>query len=176
LYPGRLVPLQPVDRLRRALARARAAGAPIRLLVLGDGELRPELEQLARDLGIAAAVSFLGYRDDVVPHLAAADLAVLSSANEGTPVALIEAAAAGRPLVGTDVGGVADVVAPGTGRLVASGDEEGLASAFAELATNPSMRLEMGARAREHVRARYGDARLLADVDRLYQRLLAGAS
>ena len=176
LYAGRLVPIKRVDVLLRAVARARAGGARVRLVVLGDGELRPELEALARELGIDAHVSFLGYRDDVVPHLAEADMAVLSSANEGTPVALIEAAAAGRPLVGTRVGGVADVVTPGTGVLVESGDVEGLGAALAELAADAALRLDIGSRAREHVRASYGSARLLADVDRLYRELLATRS
>jgi glycosyltransferase involved in cell wall biosynthesis len=173
LYTGRLVPIKRVDLLLRALARARAAGARIRLVVLGDGERRPALERLAQELGIAPAVAFLGYRDDVLPYLAEADLAVLSSANEGTPVALIEAAAAGRPLVGTSVGGVPDVVAPGAGLLADSGDEEGLAAALAELAGDSARRLEMGARAREHVRVRYGRERLLSDIDGLYGELLS---
>jgi glycosyltransferase involved in cell wall biosynthesis len=174
LYAGRLVPIKRVDLLLRALARARRSGAPIRLVVLGDGELRAGLERLAGELGIAAAVDFLGYREDVVPHLADADIAVLTSANEGTPVALIEAGAAGRPLVATRVGGVSDVVAPGTGRLAASGDEEGIAAALVELAADRALRLEMGARARARISHRYGADRLLADVDRLYQGLLSG--
>ena len=172
LYAGRLVPIKRVDLLLRALARARAGGARVRLVVLGDGPLRPELEQLARELGIDAAVTFLGYREDVLPHLAEAGLAVLSSANEGTPVALIEAGAAGLPAVGARVGGVADVVVPDAGLLVASGDEEGLAAALAELAADPDRRRAMGERARAHVRARYGAERLLSDVDRLYRELL----
>jgi glycosyltransferase involved in cell wall biosynthesis len=173
LYTGRLVPIKRVELLLRALARARAGGARLSLVVLGDGELRAGLERLAAQLGIAGAVSFLGYRDDVLDHLAAADMAVLSSANEGTPVALIEAAAAGRPLVGTRVGGVADVVGPGTGLLVESGDEEQLASALSRLAADRELRLAMGARAREHVRARYDSRRLLSDMDHLYTELLA---
>jgi glycosyltransferase involved in cell wall biosynthesis len=174
LYAGRLVPIKRVDLLLRALARARRAGVPIRLVVLGDGELRPGLERLAGELGIAGAVDFLGYREDVVPHLADADIAVLSSRTEGTPVALIEAAAAGRPLLATCVGGVGDVVAPGTGRLVASGAEEELAAGLVELAADRALRLEMGARARAHVSARYQAERLLDDVDRLYRELLRG--
>jgi glycosyltransferase involved in cell wall biosynthesis len=174
LYAGRLVPIKRVDVLLRALARARASGTPLRLVLLGDGTMRPELEALAHELGIAASVTFLGYREDVAPYLAEADMAVLSSANEGTPVALIEAAAAGRALVGTCVGGVPDVVADGTGRLVASGDEAGLADALSELARDRGLRLELGARAREHVRGRYAAERLVEDVDRLYGELLAG--
>jgi glycosyltransferase involved in cell wall biosynthesis len=173
LYAGRLVPIKRVDVLLRAVARARAAGAALRLVVLGDGELRPGLERLGRDLGIAAAVTFAGYREDVLPHLEGADMAVLSSANEGTPVALIEAAAGGRPLVATRVGGVPDVVAPGTGRLAENGDVEALAAALTELSADGQLRLELGARAREHVRSRYASERLLADVDRLYGELLS---
>lgn len=172
LYAGRLVPIKRVDLLIRALARARGTGAPVRLVILGDGELRSELEGLACSLGVDQHVTFLGYRHDVAAYLAASDIAVLSSANEGTPVALIEAAAAARPLVGTRVGGVADVVAPGTGRLVEAGDEEALAAALAELAVNPTLRLALGVRAREHVRRRYAADRLMDDMDRLYRELL----
>jgi glycosyltransferase involved in cell wall biosynthesis len=173
LYTGRLVPIKRVDVLLRALARARGAGARLRLVVLGDGELRPNLERLAGELGIAAHVSFAGYRPDVLPYLAEADLAVLSSANEGTPVALIEAAAAGRPAVSTRVGGVADVVTADSGRLVGAGDESALAAALVELAADLGLRRELGRRARAHVRSRYGAERLLADVDRLYRELLS---
>jgi glycosyltransferase involved in cell wall biosynthesis len=70
------------------------------------------------------------------------------------------------------VGGVADVVGPGTGLLVESGDEEQLASALSRLAADRELRLAMGARAREHVRARYDSRRLLSDMDHLYTELL----
>jgi glycosyltransferase involved in cell wall biosynthesis len=174
LYAGRLVPIKQVDVLLRGVARARESGAPLRLVILGDGELRPELERLARGLRIEGHVTFAGYRADVEPYLAGSDLAVLSSANEGTPVSLIEAAAAARPLVSTRVGGVADVVAEGTGRLVAAGDADALGAALAELAADAGTRLEMGRRAREHVRGRYSSERLIEDVDRLYRDLLDG--
>jgi glycosyltransferase involved in cell wall biosynthesis len=173
VYAGRLVPIKEVPLLLGALARARAAGAPLRLVVLGDGPLRAGLEQRARELGIDRAVTFLGNRADVVPYLAAADLAVLSSANEGTPVALIEAAAAARPAVATRVGGVADVVAAGTGRLVPAPDETAFAAALVELSAEPRLRRELGERARDHVRSRYAVDRLLTDVDDLYRGLLA---
>jgi glycosyltransferase involved in cell wall biosynthesis len=172
LYTGRLVAIKNLGMLLRAVAAARGAGARLRLVVLGDGELRPELENLAGELGMAGAVDFLGYRTDVLPYLAAADLAVLSSNNEGTPVALIEAAAAGRPVVGTDVGGVRDVIARGAGRIVARGDVAALAGVLAELAGDAALRRDLGAVAREHVRARYAGDRLLADVDALYCELI----
>ena len=144
----------------------------MRLLVVGDGELRPDLEALGRELGIADRVRFLGYRRDLTKIAAATDVAVLTSANEGTPVSLIEAAAAGSPAVATAVGGVADVVAPETGILVASGDSAAVADALVRLADDPGLRARMGAAASERALRRYSAARLIADIDALYGELL----
>jgi glycosyltransferase involved in cell wall biosynthesis len=171
-WVGRLVPIKRVDVLLRAVARARAQGAAVRLAIVGDGELRPELEALARELAIDGHVHFAGYRGDMVPVAAASDLAVLSSDNEGTPVSLIEAAAAATPAVSTDVGGVADVVTPETGLLTPPGDSDALGDAIATLAADDSLRASMGTRARAHVSARYSVERLLTDIDALYGELL----
>jgi glycosyltransferase involved in cell wall biosynthesis/SAM-dependent methyltransferase len=171
-YTGRLAPIKRADVMLGALARARAAGAPVRVAVVGDGVIRPQLEALAAELGCAEAVDFLGYRTDLPRILSAADAALLTSDNEGTPVALIEAAAAARPAVATDVGGVSDIVVEGTGLLAAAGDEAGLAEAMAKLAADPGLRRQMGARARTHVGERFAAERLLEDVDGLYSRLL----
>jgi L-malate glycosyltransferase len=173
LYSGRLVPIKRVGMLIRAVAGARRAGAPVRLVILGDGDLRPALEDLARGLGITRSVDFQGYREDVTPFVASGDIAVLSSANEGTPVALIEASAAGRPSVATRVGGVPDVVTDDTGILVDRDDLQGLTDALVRLAADAGLRRDLGRHAREHVRSAYSSLRLLADVDRLYGDLLA---
>jgi glycosyltransferase involved in cell wall biosynthesis len=172
-FVGRLAPIKRVDVLIRALARARELGAPVRLAVVGDGEPRPELEALASSLGCADAVRFLGYRRDLAAIVAGTDVAVLTSDNEGTPVALIEAAAGGRPMVATRAGGVPDVVAPGTGALAERGDHEGVARAVADLARDGARRRDMGARAREHVAARYRSEALIERMTALYERLLA---
>ena len=172
-FVGRLVPIKRVDVLLRAFADARRDGAPVRLAVVGDGELRPALEEQARALGIAEHVWFAGYRDDMVGLSAAADIAVLSSDNEGTPVSLIEAGAAGKPAASTRVGGVADVVTPATGIVVPAGDSEALGVAIAQLAADARVRAQMGQAAREHVRARYAVDRLIADIDALYSELLS---
>ncbi|HET7590140.1 MAG TPA: glycosyltransferase [Solirubrobacterales bacterium] len=171
-FTGRLAQIKRADVMLGALARARAAGAPVRVAVVGDGVDRARLEARAAELGCAEAVDFLGYRTDLPRVLAAADAALLTSDNEGTPVALIEAAAAARPAVATDVGGVSDIVLAGTGLLAQAGEEDEIAAAMAALAADRDRRRQMGARAREHVRERYAAQRLLGDLDELYSQLL----
>jgi glycosyltransferase involved in cell wall biosynthesis len=173
VFVGRLVPIKRVDLLIEALAQARAAGAPLRLAVVGDGELRAELEALASTLGVGDAVSFTGFRTDLPAIAAASDFAVLSSDNEGTPVALIEASAAARPSVATDVGGVRDIVTPSTGLVARPGSAEDLARALVAIADDPDGRRQMGDAARAHVRARYSAERLVADITGLYDELCA---
>jgi glycosyltransferase involved in cell wall biosynthesis len=172
-YVGRLVPIKRVDLILRAVAEARRQESPIRLVVAGDGECRPELERLAGELGLADSVEFLGYVSDANTVVAAADVAILASDNEGTPVALIEAAAAGRPAVATAVGGVPEVVVPGAGILVPRGNYAALADGLNRLARDRPLRERMGARAREHVLRHFSIDRLLVDIERLYEELLA---
>jgi glycosyltransferase involved in cell wall biosynthesis len=145
----------------------------VRLAVVGDGDERPALEALAAKLGVTDHVCFAGYRADVTPVAAASDIAVLSSDNEGTPVSLIEAGAAGCPVAATSVGGVPDVVTPTSGLLVAAGDSKALGGAIARLASNPRERAQMGARARSHTAQQFPIDRLLGDADELYNALLA---
>ena len=153
-FVGRVVPIKRVDVLLRALALARDAG-PLRLLVVGDGEIRPRLQELSRELGIADRVRFLGYRRDLTTIASAADIAVLTSANEGTPVSLIEAAAAGCPAVATRVGGVPEVVTPDTGLLVPPDDPEAAAAALRRLGSDGDLRARLGEAARERALRRY---------------------
>jgi glycosyltransferase involved in cell wall biosynthesis len=172
VFVGRLAPIKRVDVLLRAMAIARERAPALRLAVVGDGELRDELEAQAAALGISGAVTFCGFRDDLPRIASACDIAVLSSDNEGTPVALIEAAAAGRPAVSTNVGGVADIVKRETGFVVAPGDAAGLAAGMVHLVADPALRERMGAAARAHVRDRYGAERLVRDIAELYTELL----
>ena len=170
---GRLVPIKRIDVMLKALAAVRSRGVRARLVVVGDGVLRPQLERLASDLGIAEAVTFAGYRRDLPQIVAASDIGILTSDNEGTPVSLIEAAAGARVLVATDVGGVADVVTDGTGLLVAPRDHDAVADAVVRLAEDAQLRARMGAAARDHVQFRYARERLVEDVTALYDELLA---
>ena len=172
-YVGRLVPIKRVDLVLRAVAEARGQAAPLRLVVAGDGERRGELERLSAELGLREVVTFLGYVPDSSRVAAGTDIAILASDNEGTPVALIEAAAAGRPAVATAVGGVPEVVVPGAGLLAPRADYPALAAALIRLACDTPLRTRMGARAREHVLRQFSIERLLSDIADLYEELLA---
>jgi glycosyltransferase involved in cell wall biosynthesis len=173
---GRMTEIKRVDDLLRSFARLRLHGVDSDLLLVGDGPLAPQLRTLASELGIAERTHFLGYREDVARLYAACDVVALTSANEGTPVSLIEGLAARRPAVSTDVGGVSDVVLDGeSGLLVPAGDVAGLAAGFARLAGDPELRRAFGERGSEDVRSRYSVPRLVADVDHLYRSLLERA-
>ena len=142
-------------------------------LIAGDGELRSELEELARTLRIADRTRFLGWRRDLTTLYAATDVFLLTSRNEGTPVALIEALAAGVPGVSTDVGGVGDVIdSDEVGLLAPFGDARALAQHVAALLADPARCRAMGARGRTAVAARYHVDRLVNDIERLYRELI----
>ena len=174
---GRMTAVKRTDDLLDALAALRERGVDALLLLVGDGSDRERLERLAHGRGLAKSVLFLGYQDDVARWYAACDAIVLSSANEGTPVTLIEALAAGRPVVATRVGGVEDVVHDGvTGHLVRPGDTHAIAERLALLAADPELRHRMGETGRAQMLQRYAVSRLVDDVDRLYRTLLATAS
>jgi glycosyltransferase involved in cell wall biosynthesis len=154
-------------------ARLLAGSDPSALfLIAGDGELREALEQTARDFGLAGRVRFLGWRRDLSTIYGASDVFLLTSRNEGTPVALIESLAAAVPGVSTDVGGVRDVLSPGGGVALPSGRAEDLAAAVAQFLSNPALSNTTGERGRASVVARYGIDRLVGDVDALYRELL----
>ena len=144
------------------------------LLLVGDGDDRPRLEARAAELGLARSCLFLGYQEEVAPWYAICDAIVLTSANEGTPVTLIEGLAAGRAVVATDVGGVSDVVQDGvTGFLAPAGDTDGLAERLERIFRDPEGAAAMGAAGRATVLERYAVTRLVDDVDALYRTLLA---
>ena len=132
-----------------------------------------DMERLAHELGVSENCHFVGYRDDVGPLYSAFDAVALTSANEGTPVTLIEALAAGVPVMATDVGGVSDVVPEGNGGfLVPAGDLAATADGLARLAADPELRRQFGEAGSAFVRERYSVLRLLYDMDSLYRTLL----
>jgi glycosyltransferase involved in cell wall biosynthesis len=169
---GRLTAIKD-HRLFLEAARLVAGGDPTSLfLIVGDGELRHDLEQAARANGIADRTRFLGWRRDLATVYGATDVFLLTSRNEGTPVALIEALAAGVPGVSTDVGGVRDVIEEGvSGLLAPPGDASTLASHVASLLQDPARARDMGERRRAAVVNRYHIDRLVSDVAALYREL-----
>jgi glycosyltransferase involved in cell wall biosynthesis len=169
---ARLVPIKDVVTFLRALSRVTASLPDVRGLVVGDGPERVALEGVARDLGLADRCHFLGWRADLPNVYAASDVVALSSLNEGSPVSIIEAMAAGRAVVATAVGGVPDVVNDTTGILVRAGDDHGLGDAILSLLADPERRAVLGRNGREVSFRRFGSSRLVQDIDNLYMSLL----
>jgi glycosyltransferase involved in cell wall biosynthesis len=175
-WVGRMTSVKRTDDVLEGFRLLRDRGVEATLCLVGDGPDRPHLEQRAHELGIARDTLFLGYQEDVGPLYAAFDALVLPSGNEGTPVSVIEALAAAKPVVATRVGGIPDVVRDGEdGFLVEIGATEELADRLARLAGDPELRERLGSAGRERVIPRYAVGRLVADVDRLYRSLLAAA-
>jgi glycosyltransferase involved in cell wall biosynthesis len=169
---ARLVPIKAHEIFLEAAAELRRRQPNARFLVVGDGERRAELEARARALGLEDVALFLGWRRDMRTVYADLDVVVLSSLNEGSPVAVIEAMAAGRPVVSTDVGGVGEVVTPGeSGLLVPPRDPRALAEAVSALLSDPAAAERMGHAARSAVYPKYSSTRLIADLERLYLEL-----
>jgi glycosyltransferase involved in cell wall biosynthesis len=170
---GRMTAVKRTDDVLLAFKRLRELGVDAVLCMVGDGPDRALLEQRAHELGVTRDTIFLGYQEYVAPFYAAFDVLVLPSGNEGTPVSVIEALAAERPVVATRVGGVPDVVRDGEdGFLVDAGATDDLADRLARLARDPALRARMGKRGRERVLPRYAVERLVDDVDELYRSLL----
>ena len=171
---GRLFPIKNHRLFLEAAAVVARAEAHARFIVVGDGILRPELEACARELGIGDRVLFTGWRRDLPRIYADLDVLVVSSDNEGTPVAAIEAMASGCPVVATSVGGVPDVIRHGeTGILVPPRSPRELAEGISAVLQDQALRAGLGEKARADVQERFDSRRMIADGERLYLRLLA---
>ena len=173
---GRLVPIKAIDVFLPAAEEVAHTDPGARFAIVGDGELWDELHAQVSSRGLERRVHFTGWRSDLADVYSALDVVVCCSRNEGTPVALIEACAAGRPVVGTTVGGIPDVIEGGVnGILVPPGDPHALASAISELLADPVRRQSMGARGRQRVLERYSADRMVTELKNLYQSLLTRA-
>jgi glycosyltransferase involved in cell wall biosynthesis len=170
---GRLTAIKQHELFLRTAAIVHQRLPSVVFLIVGDGERRRELESLARTLGIAGVTRFVGWRQDLTTVYGATDVCALTSRNEGTPVALIEALATGVPVVSTEVGGVRDVVeSPVLGRLAADGDPDALASHIVDALAPDARAPERVDARRRSMLARYGFDRLASDIAALYRGLL----
>jgi len=175
IQAGRLEPQKGVSDLLDAVDIVRRNVPEVMLLLAGDGPERPAIEQCIDDLDLAAHVRLLGARDDVPALMASSDVVVLASRWEGLPNVVLEAMAVRRPVVVTDVGGCAELVADGrTGLVVPPADPDRLAHAIEVIHEDPALGLELGSAARDEVETRFSVARMVNDYQALYLDLLGG--
>jgi len=172
-HVGRFAPPKNHALLVEAFAQVRS-DAPLYLLLVGGGELENAVREQVAALGLQERVRFLGVRADVADILRASDVFVLSSRWEGNPMSVMEAMAAGLPVVSTAVGGVPELVRDReTGLLVPSEDAGALAQALQALVDDPAQRQAMGAAARRHAVAHFDIRHTVRGYEQLYERLLS---
>jgi glycosyltransferase involved in cell wall biosynthesis len=159
--------------LLEAAAKVMKADARVHLVLVGDGELRDEIAALARNLGVGARTSMLGLRDDSAQLAAAFDVAVLASLSEGLPNAVMEAMAAGAPVVATAVGGSPELIRNGeTGFLVPPANSEALAERIQYALSHDALTSLIAMRGRQFIIERFGIDRMVAAVERLYDEII----
>jgi glycosyltransferase involved in cell wall biosynthesis len=167
----------------RVVEQSRGSDSTTRFVIVGDGHLRPEIESLARELGVADKTVLTGFREDATSLYSGFDIVALTSLNEGTPLTLIEAMGCGRAVAATEVGGVVDLMGSREesrdgftvwehGVTAASRDTEGFARALQFLIERPELRLKMGLRGQSFVRERFSRNRLVHDIAEIYRDLL----
>lgn len=155
----------------------------LRFRIIGDGALKEQLKEQARQLGISSQVEFLGWQKDLAAVYSELDIVVLTSKNEGTPVSLIEAMACARPVVAAGVGGVPDLLGEAFGAQAQAGQAfkilkrgvlvtkqcgDAFASALSRTLRDSQLRSQMGMRAREFVRDQFSREKLVANIEKLY--------
>ncbi len=170
---ARLEPQKGHSVLLNALPLVRRDFHRVRLVCVGEGSLRDDLEKQARALGLEEFVRFVGYRSNVPDWLALADITVLPSLYEGLPLAAIESLGAGKPVVATSVDGTPEVVADGrTGLTVPRGDAQRLAGAICRLLSDPELCRSLGRAGRQWVVERFSQQRQVQETQELYLRTL----
>jgi glycosyltransferase involved in cell wall biosynthesis len=176
LFAGSLIERKGVRHLLAAIAELRASFPDYRLVLLGDGAQRAELEALAASLGIRQIVEFAGEQPPaaVAEWMRRAALFVLPSLEEGLGAVLLEASASGTPVVASKVGGIPEVITEGTGRLVMPGNPAALAEAIGGLLRKPDQLRAMGLRARERASSRFDWPQIAARILAEYSQALAG--
>jgi glycosyltransferase involved in cell wall biosynthesis len=169
---GRLDKVKRLDLLIRGFAPVLERYPDARLMLVGDGALKQELEALARSLQVSDAIIWTGFRRDIPRLLAAMDIYIQTSVNEGLSLSILEAMAAEKPVVITDVGGAREVVADGsTGIIIAPGSAPAIAQSLNNLLGNPEMRSELARMARVQVCREFGLGKMMQSYHETYQAL-----
>lgn len=169
---GRIEKVKRYDLLLQGFSKVHAAYPQCRLMIAGEGSLRRQLEGLARDLGIGDGVIWTGFRKDMPRLLAAMDIYVMSSVNEGLSLSILEAMAAGKPVVITDVGGARELVEHrSTGLLMRPGSAEAIADSLLTLLGDPELMSALARAGRDYVVGEYSLERMMGAYGRLYQSL-----
>jgi glycosyltransferase involved in cell wall biosynthesis len=169
-FIGRVTKIKRPDRFLDVVNEIKKRGIDLEFFIAGDGDLLEECRKRITDLDLPITV--LGWQSNIEKILSAADIVVLTSDNEGTPLSLIQAGMAGLPVVSTNVGSVPEIVLDGiTGIITATGIHE-IADALEKLFNDPELRARMGASAGRYTLASYGVKRLVHDHESLYLKLL----
>jgi glycosyltransferase involved in cell wall biosynthesis len=171
---GRLDPVKNLTLMIDAFARVARLHHDVRLVLIGDGPERARLEQHAGETGVGDRIQFLGMRHDARTLMPAFDVLLNTSTTEGQSVTILEAMAAGVPVIATSVGGTPEVVVDGeTGVLVPSRSLDPLVTAVADLLADPERARALGLSGRRRLEARFTLDRMVADYERLYETALA---
>ncbi len=171
---GRLEKVKRYDLLLLGFSMTLTKFPQSRLMIVGDGTLRHELEKLAETLGIGDAVIWTGFRKDIPRLLAAMDIYCMPSANEGLSLSILEAMAAGKPVIITDVGGARELVEDGkTGLLIPPGSAEAIAESLMDLLGNPEKMSAIAQAGRDYVVKEFGKNQMMESYGRLYRTLAA---
>jgi glycosyltransferase involved in cell wall biosynthesis len=173
LSMARLAPDKGIEYLIEAAAILLRSERRFQIVIAGDGPMRARLEELTRHLGVADWVTFLGFREDVSDLLAASDLVVLPSLREGLSIALLEAMAAGKPIIATKIGSHRELASQAEiAHLVSPADAPALCEAILQIAPDADLMSRLGTNARTLFEARYTEERMLGAYKQLYFDLL----
>lgn len=172
---ARLVPVKDIPCLLQGFSLTLEKTPNLRLLIVGDGPERRELEKLTGDLDIREYVVFAGFRQDIPECLAAMDIYINTSRSEGQPISLMEAMASQKPVIVTEVGGMKEMITAGkTGLFIPPERPDAVREAIQRLVQNPSLMQKLGANGKALIEAHYSRKTLAESHVKLYEDLIKG--
>lgn len=169
-FIGRITQIKRPDRFLDVVSEMKRRGIQIEFFMAGDGELIEDCRKRVERENLPVKV--LGWQTDIERVLSASDIVILTSDNEGTPLSLIQAGMAGKPVVSTNVGSVEDIVVSNVTGFITSLEVTEIADSLEKLATSPQLREQMGLAARNYTTDRFSEKRLVLDHQDLYKKLI----